>query len=148
MKMEFEKQINSLAARLRQNGQRITPQRMAVLKVLVESAEHPRIEDIYKKVIQDFPMTSLATIYKTVATLQEMGEVRELGFGEGGNRYDPTVQPPHPHLICIECKKIEDLSVADLESLSRVVGDQSGYKIIDQRLDFFGLCPECQNKKA
>jgi Fur family peroxide stress response transcriptional regulator len=117
---------------------------MAVLKVLTNSKAHLSIDQIYDRVKTDFPMTSLATIYKTINTLKEIGEVRELNFSIGSNRYDGYDPSPHPHLVCMICDKITDVEDADLKSLAKEVQEQSGYKIINQRLDFFGYCPDCQ----
>jgi Fur family peroxide stress response transcriptional regulator len=136
--------IDNLVARLRQQGYRMTPQRMAVLEILVNSDRHPGVEQMYETVRQSFPMTSLATVYKTVALLKEMGELVEISFGEGGNRYDGNNPQPHPHLICTACEKIIDTEIVDLDELSRQLEERSGFRIETPRLDFFGVCPECQ----
>jgi Fur family peroxide stress response transcriptional regulator len=133
-----------LIDRLRERGCRLTPQRRAVIQILVESQEHPTVEQIYEQVREDFPMTSLATVYKTVALLKEMGAVREIGFGEGGNRYDGYDPSPHPHLVCVECRRIVDLDLPTLEALPQAVAEEMGYRIIEHRVDFFGVCPQCQ----
>jgi Fur family peroxide stress response transcriptional regulator len=142
-----EERLKNLADKLKARGQRLTPQRMAVLKVLVNSQEHPDIDTIYQQVIQDFPMTSLATIYKTISTLKEIGEVREIGINDGSNRYDAATTTPHPHLICINCDKIIDVEVENFADLSRSVEKQSGYQLVDLRLDFFGICSNCQSTR-
>ena len=142
-----EERLKNLADKLKARGQRLTPQRMAVLKVLVNNPEHPDIDTIYHQVIQDFPMTSLATIYKTITTLKEIGEVREIGIADGSNRYDAANTVPHPHLICINCDKIIDVKVENFADLSRSVEKQTGYQLVDLRLDFFGLCLDCQSNR-
>ena len=73
-----EARLDEMITRLKERGHRLTPQRMAVLKILAVSEGHPSVEQIYERVKVDFPMTSLATVYKTVALLKEMGEVLEL----------------------------------------------------------------------
>jgi Fur family peroxide stress response transcriptional regulator len=104
MTIATQDRLNNLAVKLRSRGQRLTPQRLAVLKVLAGNKSHLSIEEIYEIVKADFPMTSLATIYKTINTLKEIGEVREMGFSDGSNRYDGYDPSPHPHLICIQCR--------------------------------------------
>ena len=136
--------LNEMIDSLREHGCRLTPQRLAVLKTLADSKEHPSVEKIYERVKADFPMTSLATIYKTVTLLKELGEVLELGFGDDSNRYDGNKPHPHPHLICIKCKNIVDPDVAILNKLHKKMAQETGYRIINHRLDFFGICPECQ----
>jgi len=136
--------LDELTTRLRERDHRLTPQRMAVLKILAVSEGHPSVEQIHECMKADFPMTSLATIYKTVTLLKEMGEVLELGFSDDSNRYDGNKPYPHPHLICTKCKNIMDAEVATLSELRQEVARSTGYRIVSHRLDFFGLCPQCQ----
>jgi len=138
--------LDEMTARLKERGHRLTPQRMAVLRILAVSEEHPSVEQIYERVKADFPMTSLATVYKTVTLLKEMGEVLELGFSDDCNRYDGNKPYPHPHLICIKCRNIVDPEVAALSELRQEVAQSTGYQIMSHRLDFFGICPQCQEK--
>jgi len=144
---EPQTRLDELIARLREQGGRITPQRVAVLKVLATSDQHPSAEQIYEHVKTDFPMTSLATVYKTLALLVEMGEILEISFCGDSTRYDGKIARPHPHLICLKCKKIEDLEIVPLDPLSKEVAERTGYCILKYRLDFFGICPECQEKE-
>jgi len=141
---EPETRLDQLIARLRGQGHRITPQRMAVLQVLSTSEAHPSVEQIYDQVKRAFPTTSLATIYKTVTLLKEMGEVLELGFSDQGNHYDGRKPYPHAHLVCVQCRRITDLDGVGLSQLPREVSESTGYRIVDHRLDFFGICPQCQ----
>jgi Fur family peroxide stress response transcriptional regulator len=136
--------LDELTTGLRERGNRLTPQRMAVLKILAADEGHPSVEQIYESVKVDFPMTSLATIYKTVTLLKEMGEVLELGFSDDSNRYDGNKPYPHPHLICTECRNIVDPQVAALSELHQEVARSTGYRILSHRLDFFGICPQCR----
>jgi len=139
--------LQELTHKLKERGFRLTPQRMAVLKILAVSEGHPSVEQIYDHVRADFPMTSLGTIYKTVNLLREMGEVLELGFSDDGNRYDGNKPYPHPHLVCIKCKTIIDPEVPSLGVLPHKVAENTGYKIVSHRLDFYGICPQCQEQE-
>jgi Fur family peroxide stress response transcriptional regulator len=145
--VEPQARLDEMITSLKEQGHRLTPQRMAVLKILAVSEGHPSVEQIYERVKVDFPMTSLATIYKTVTLLKEMGEVLELGFSDDSNHYDGHKPYPHPHLICTQCKNIVDPEVATLSGLRQEVADVSGYQIVSHRLDFFGICPQCQGKE-
>jgi Fur family peroxide stress response transcriptional regulator len=138
---------NRIITKLKEQRCRMTPQRLAVVKVLANSEEHLSAEKIYKRVKVDFPFTSLATIYKTVTLLKKIGEVMELGFVDDCNRYDGTRPYPHPHLICLKCKKIIDPDIPALSELPQKLARKTGYRIMNHRLDFFGICPSCQNKK-
>ena len=130
--------------RLKSQDFRITPQRLLVIRILAESEGHPTVEEIYEEVKAEFPTTSLATVYKTISLLKELDEVLELGFPDGSNRYDGNKPFPHPHVICMKCKKITDPEFISLDDLSAEMSRQTGYRIFSHRLDFFGLCPDCQ----
>jgi len=134
--------------KLKRKGFRLTPQRFAVVKILANNEEHLSAQEIYERVKKDIPFTSFATIYRTVALLRDMGEVMELGFADEGNRYDGARPYPHPHLVCIQCKKILDPKVPSLEELPRKLAKKTGFQILNHRLDFFGLCPECQKNPS
>lgn len=133
-----------IVMKLKASGHRITPQRLAVLRLLVQSQGHPSVEDIFEKVKVNFPTTSLATVYKTIAVMKELGEVLELEFSTGHNRYDGSKPYPHPHLICVKCKRIVDPDLSSLTDLTQELISDSGYTILSHRLDFFGICPDCQ----
>jgi Fur family transcriptional regulator, peroxide stress response regulator len=138
---------DQMLSKLKEQAFRITPQRIAILKILAENKEHPSVEDLYKEVKKLFSTTSLATVYKTVSLLKELNQVLELGFADGSNRYDGSRPYPHPHVICTKCKKIMDPELGHLEDISKEMSLKTGYKIFSHRLDFFGLCPKCQKKE-
>jgi len=141
-----ETRLQELVQRIRQRGGRLTPQRVAVLKVLAESKGHPSVEQIHDRIKVDFPTTSVATIYKTVALLKDMGEVLELGFGDSSNRYDGNRPYPHPHLMCTRCGEIRDLDVSALAGILDQLSRDVGYQIVGHRLDLYGICSECQDR--
>ncbi len=132
--------------KLKEKGHRITPQRLAILRILAESNGHPSVEDIFQKVKVNFPTTSLATIYKTISVMKDLGEVLELEFSSDHNRYDGHKPYPHPHLICVKCKRIVDPELNSLEDMTQELVSDTGYKILGHRLDFYGICAECQRK--
>jgi Fur family peroxide stress response transcriptional regulator len=135
-----------MVQKLREHEHRITPQRLAILRVLAASDGHPSVEQIYARVKDDFPTTSLATVYKNVALLKSLGEVLELGFSDDSNRYDGNKPYPHPHLVCTRCKKIIDPDLSMLQDLTQELVQETGFRILNHRMDFFGICPKCQHK--
>jgi Fur family peroxide stress response transcriptional regulator len=86
---------------------------------------------------------SLATVYKNIALIKSLGEVLELGFPDGSNRYDGNKPTSHPHVICIKCKKIVDPELDSLDEMKNEVALETHFKILDHRLDFFGICSNC-----
>lgn len=144
---DIDQRLEHMLTALRQKGHRITPQRLAVLKILAASSDHPSVERIHQLVKRDFPTTSLATIYKTITLLKELNEVLELGFADWGSRYDGNRPYPHPHVICTKCGAIVDPLFSGMDEMAREMSRKSGFQISHHRLDFFGLCPACQKKQ-
>jgi Fur family peroxide stress response transcriptional regulator len=142
-----QQRLDQILAKLRERHCRITPQRVAILKIFLSSQEHPGVEQVYAQIKANFPTTSLATVYKTVHLLKEIGEILEIGLAVGGNRYDGNKPHPHPHLICTNCKTIIDPELHLFEQLTTEIAKISGYRIVSHQLDFFGLCPVCQKKQ-
>ena len=136
--------LTTLIATLKRRGSRLTPQRLAILRILASSQGHPTVEQVHARLKADYPTTSLATVYKTVALLKEEGEVLELAFTNGGNRYDGAKPYPHPHLVCIQCQRIIDPEIGLLAALPQELSEKYGFQITSHRLDFFGICPQCQ----
>jgi Fur family peroxide stress response transcriptional regulator len=122
----------------------MTPQRLAIIKILVESKEHPSVEQIHRQVRKDFPTTSLATVYNTLERLKDMDEVLQLPFS-GGSRYDGRNPSPHPHLVCTVCGIIEDLDI-HMGPAEDKVAASSGFSEVHHRIEFSGVCPRCQRK--
>jgi len=141
-----EERLAQMLAKLKGRDFRLTPQRLTILSILASSEEHPTVDDIYSEVRKKFATTSIATVYKTVALLKELNEVLELGFPDGSNRYDGSRPYPHPHAICTKCRRIMDPEISSVDELSAEMRKKTGYTISFHRLDFFGLCPECQGK--
>ncbi len=138
--------LQKMVASLREHHYRITPQRLAILKILAESEGHPNVESIYAQVKPNFPTTSLATVYKNVAVLKELNEVLELGFSDDSNRYDGNKPYDHPHVVCTICRKIIDPDISALKDMTEELKRETGFTITRHRLDFFGICPACQGK--
>ena len=116
--IESKKRFEIIIQKLRDEGHKITPQRMAIVKILSKSENHPSVEDIYDQIKEDFPTMSLATVYRNIVLIKSLGEVLELGFPDGSNRYDGNKPYPHPHVVCIQCKKIVDPDLGSLDNMT------------------------------
>jgi len=139
-----QQRFETMVQKIRESNHKLTPQRLAVARILARSEGHPSVEAIYDQLREDFPTMSLATVYRSVMLIKSLGEVLELGFPDGGNRYDGNKPYPHPHVICVRCKKIIDPELTRLQDLTREVTAVSGFKILTHRMDFFGICSACQ----
>ena len=142
-----KKRFETIVQKLRANHYKITPKRIAIVKILAKSKGHPCVEDIYEEIKQDFPTMSLATVYRNIVLIKSLGEVLELGFPDGSNRYDGNKPYPHPHLICMKCKKIIDPKLDSLDDMKNEVENETHFKILSHRLDFFGICSDCLAKE-
>lgn len=129
--------------RLRERGYRLTPQRMAIMQAILERPDHPSAEEIHQHVSAVFPMIGLATVYKTLEVLREIGEVMELPV-EGRTRYDGNPRP-HIHLVCERCHSVTDWS-DDAISIPEEAIAASGFRPHSYRLEVHGLCPRCQEE--
>ncbi len=138
--------LEQMIRMLRDKGCRLTPQRLAMLRILSKSEGHPSAEQIYEQIKVDYPTTSLATIYKTLNLLKNMGEVLELTLAGVGSHYDGNKPYPHPHVICTKCGQILDPEFEAVGVISQEIARQTGYKITHQQLNFFGFCPKCQKE--
>ena len=136
--------LDQVTAHLKATGYRLTPQRLAILRALIANHQHPSVEQIYRRVREDFPTTSLATIYNTLECLKGLGEVLELPLN-GGSRYDGRKPESHPHIVCTVCGRIEDLDI-DLGDTAQAAARERGYAEVRQRLEVHGICPACQER--
>lgn len=145
---EYKKRFETIIRKLRDNGHKITHQRIAIVKILAKSEGHPSVEDIYDQIKNNFPTMSLATVYRNIVLIKSLGEVLELGFPDGSNRYDGNKPVPHPHVICVKCKKIVDPDLDSLDEMKNEVALATNFKILNHRLDFFGICSNCMDEKV
>jgi Fur family transcriptional regulator, peroxide stress response regulator len=127
-------------------GIRVTAQRLAVAKVLAVSKDHPTALEVFDRVREVFPHITLATIYNTVAVLEEKGFVQSLVFSSG-TRYDTNLMS-HANLVCVECGRIVDADDEEgvVTRLRDSVKTTRGFEVIGQRVDFYGTCSECIDK--
>jgi Fur family peroxide stress response transcriptional regulator len=139
--------VDELISRLRERGMRMTPQRMAIVRALVMNGGHPSAVELHRRLLPEYPTMSLATIYKTINMLKEIGEVLELEFSSRDNRYDGHNPLPHPHVICTSCGQVLDPPVSGLDGIIGELAGRTGYEISSHRLDVYGLCPDCRSGK-
>jgi len=138
--------MDNITAIFKENKLKLTPQRIAVYMYLRSTSEHPSAETIYKALHKDYPTMSLATVYKALKTLVEVNLVRELNVGEGNFRYDANISP-HPHIQCMCCGKVDDIEGLLLDHLNDRVKNHTDYEVISNKVYFYGMCPECKDKK-
>lgn len=137
--------MEKLIGSLREKRLKITPQRLAIFKILKDNKSHPCAEEIYLKVREKFPTISLATVYQTLDTLENIGGIRVLRFDKKKTRYDADLSPHH-HLICIKCKKIIDLQYDFSKTLKLPRSMNNRFQVNEFKVLFYGICEECKKK--
>lgn len=142
----LQARLGEMKAALSNRGVAITPRREQLLEVLLASDRHPSVSEIHEGVKRYFPGTSLATIYNTIELLKDTGQVLEIEFSGASNRYDGRIPMSHPHLVCEVCEKVEDLDIAELKDPFEEISNSTGYRILRRRVDFYGVCPDCQGE--
>lgn len=128
---------------LKERGLRVTHQRLAVYEYLISTARHPSAEEIYEALHPKIPAMSLATVYKTLDVLVEMGLALKLGFGDDVNRYEGNPEP-HLNLVCVRCKRFVDRDEDALIKIAQIAEQDTGFVLFSQRHELYGLCPQCQ----
>jgi Fur family transcriptional regulator, peroxide stress response regulator len=127
---------------LREHGLQVTYQRLAIYQILYYSKEHPSAESVYQQVRKRFPMISLGTVYKALEKFHEVGLLQKVSHVTDVTRYDATLTPPHHHLVCVKCQKIQDYHDSSLTE-EATPAEKNGFKIIGQQVLFHGYCPSC-----
>ena len=149
-------EVTGVVQRIRDQGYKLTPQRLAVIEALAASHAHPTAYELFEQVSRRYPMMGLATVYKTLDLLKEIGEIVETGFGVGGARYEANLRP-HVNLVCRVCGKVTDLE-ADLDepishehltpSWVANVAEKAGFTVQGGHIEYFGVCAPCQHRMA
>jgi Fur family peroxide stress response transcriptional regulator len=148
---ELRGQVDTFAAHCRSHGLSVTSQRLAIFEALAASREHPSAEQIHKAVRRRIPTLSLATVYKNLEALREIGAVTDVNPLHEQGRYEAALPGtgagrPHHHLVCVECKDVRDLYDPGLEGLE--VADVQGFEIRALKVQVEGICPRCAQVKA
>jgi Fe2+ or Zn2+ uptake regulation protein len=131
---------------LRTSGHRLTRQRRLVLKVLEESREHLDAEGLHDRAKALDPKISLATVYRTLAVLKEMGLVEEHRLGEGHAHFEATRETPHYHFTCSRCGRVIEFDAPQVMQVVRRLSRQEGVQVTSAHLILAGTCAECQDK--
>lgn len=138
--------ISEIALIFKEKKLKLTPQRLAVYNYLLGTTAHPSAETIYKAIHEQYPTMSLATVYKTLKTLVDVGLIQEINVGEGNFRYDRN-SASHPHIQCLTCGRIDDFDDLNLDNLNELAEDHSKYKVCYNKVYFYGYCKDCMNTK-
>jgi Fur family ferric uptake transcriptional regulator len=142
--------MNALKEDLKKKGYKLTPQRRSIVDTIIDNeGNHLTAEEIYDKVKISCPEIGLATVYRTILLLEELGVISRLDLNDGCSRYEivhSNEAHRHHHLICNTCHKVSEVQDDLLEELEADIEKQYKFKILDHSVKFYGICDECQTK--
>lgn len=148
----MEERIERIKKQLHAPSYKLTPQREATVRVLLENEEdHLSAEDVYLLVKEKSPEIGLATVYRTLELLSELKVVDKINFGDGVSRYDLRQEGArrfHHHLICTQCGAVQEIQEDLLGEVERKVERDWSFKVKDHRLTFHGICKNCQENET
>lgn len=137
---------NQLAAALRNSGKRLTRQRQLVLEVLTESEQHLDAEGVHDQAKARDPNISLATVYRTLALLKEVGLVEEHRLGEDHAHFEAVPEEPHYHFTCTCCGRVIEFDAPQVKQVVRRLSEEEGLQISQIHLLLRGTCDHCQSE--
>ncbi|WP_080838852.1 MULTISPECIES: Fur family transcriptional regulator [Cohnella] len=150
--MTITEQLDSINCRLASNGYKMTRQREATVRVLLENErDHLTAEDVFMLVKEKYSDIGLATVYRTLELLAELHIVEKMNFGDGAVRFDlrsDDHEHMHHHLICAECGSLQEIKEDWLLDLEQRLEREYGFKVTDHRLDFTGHYKTCTRKEC
>ena len=144
----MEINIDAIKDRLRKEGYKLTTQRRAILKVIVDNHdEHLSSDEVFTIVKRDYPELGIATVYRTLQLFEKLNIVYKLNFDDGCSRYEISAGPDehhHHHLICLACGKVAEVKLDLLDALEEEIEGEGNFTIVDHNVKFYGYCSECQ----
>ena len=137
--------LPDVTKRLRDQSRKITGPREAVLKILRRYMRPLSAKEIF----EELPSGGgdLATVYRSLHLLESMGLVKRFDLGGGGAKFELLAEGDdghHHHLVCTRCSDVVEIEGCFPPELERTIANESGFKAVTHKLEFFGLCPRCQ----
>lgn len=126
----------------------MTEQRRVIARVLSESDDHPDVELLYQRAHAVDPHISIATVYRTVRLFEEANILERHEFGDGRARYEDAGKEHHDHLIDLKSGRIIEFRNEEIERLQRKVARQLGFRLVDHRLELYGVTLSNEEKAA
>ena len=127
-------------------GLRMTEQRRIIARVIGAADDHPDVEQLYARAVLIDPRVSIATIYRTVKLFKESGILDRLEFGDGRARYEDAERDHHDHMIDVNTGEVIEFIDPEIEALQERIAAKLGYRLVDHRLELFGVPLNKRNK--
>ena len=120
-------------------GLKMTEQRRVIARVLSDAADHPDVEQVYRRATEIDPRISIATVYRTVRLFQEANILERHDFRDGRARYEEAPETHHDHLINLQTGEVIEFRNEEIEKLQRRVAEELGYELVDHRLELYAV---------
>jgi Fur family ferric uptake transcriptional regulator len=120
-------------------GMRMTEQRRVIARVLAGSADHPDVEELYRRCADIDKNISISTVYRTVKLFEDSGIIERHDFREGRARYEQIPDAHHDHLINLRTGEVIEFQSEEIERLQAEVARRLGYRLVDHRLELYAV---------
>jgi Fur family transcriptional regulator, ferric uptake regulator len=130
---------NHIEAQCVAKGMRMTEQRRVIARVLADSADHPDVEELYRRCAEVDRNISISTVYRTVKLFEDAGIIERHDFREGRARYEQIPEAHHDHLINLRTGEVIEFQSEEIERLQAEVARRLGYRLVDHRLELYAL---------
>jgi len=120
-------------------GMRMTEQRRVIARVLDAATDHPDVEELYRRASAVDAKISIATVYRTVKLFEDAGVITRHDFGAGRARYESIPDAHHDHLIDLRTGEVIEFRNEEIERLQKAIAERLGYRLVDHRLELFGV---------
>lgn len=130
---------SSLEERCVAAGMRMTDQRRVIARVIETSIDHPDVEELHRRAAAIDRRISISTVYRTVKLFEDTGIIERHDFRDGRSRYETVSDDHHDHLIDLRTGKVVEFRNADIEKLQQAIARQLGFKLVDHRLELYGV---------
>jgi Fur family ferric uptake transcriptional regulator len=134
--IDLSKTLEELCA---ERGMRMTDQRRVIARVLQESADHPDVEELYRRSSTVDPRISISTVYRTVKLFEDAGIIERHDFRDGRSRYETVPEEHHDHLIDLKNSVVIEFHSPEIEALQEKIAREHGFKLVDHRLELYGV---------
>jgi Fur family transcriptional regulator, ferric uptake regulator len=134
--------LDRLEALCIEKGMRMTEQRRVIARVLSAAHDHPDVEELHRRAHAVDRHISIATVYRTVRLFEEAGILTRHDFRDGRSRYEEASEMHHDHLIDMKSGKVIEFVDADIEALQNAIAKRLGYRLVDHRLELYGVPAE------
>jgi len=142
-----EPQENHIESQCVARGMRMTEQRRIIARVLAASADHPDVEELYRRCAQIDQHISISTVYRTVKLFEDAGIIERHDFREGRARYEQLRDEHHDHLINVRTGEVIEFKSEEIEKLQAEIARRLGYRLVEHRLELYAVPLDDKSKR-